>query len=386
MRRSFSVITGAATASLIGMLMLTACIEGPEGPAGATGATGETGATGLQGAAGSDANQNCTQCHDADTRIKVRQIQWEASVHATGGNFRRGSSATCAACHAHEGFVDRIAAGTKTASQGFDNPSPINCRTCHQIHTTYTDADYNLTTSAPVDLWIDGTGTTVDFGKGNLCANCHQARDSYLPLPIPGDAAPYPITSTHFGPHHSPQGVILAGVGGVEITGLTYPTGPFFHGAVATNPNGCVTCHMATAYGDQAGGHTMEMRYGTDSPNLAGCETSGCHTSPIPDDWEDLGYLGFDYKLRQTDVQADLDALQALLETIGILSVDSIFEADGVTLDHLDPEPVKSDTWTADEAGALWNWLLVWDDRSRGVHHPTYVSTLLKNSITAVTP
>jgi hypothetical protein len=103
------------------------------------GCEGDTGPT---GPAGQDSNENCTQCHVSETKIKVRQIQYEASVHRNGGNFRRGSSAFCSACHAHEGFVERIEAGVLEPTEGFDNPSPINCRTCHMIHSTYTDADF----------------------------------------------------------------------------------------------------------------------------------------------------------------------------------------------------------------------------------------------------
>ncbi len=360
MRRSFSVITGAATASLFGLLMLTACIEGPEGPAGTTGATGETGATGAQGVAGSDANQNCTQCHDDDTDITVRQIQWEASVHATGGNFERGGSATCAACHTHEGFVDRIATGLQVASQGFDNPSPPNCRTCHQIHTTYSSADYNLTTQAPFDLWINDV--EVDFGKGTLCAQCHQPR---IPSPLPAlGGADVTITSSYWGPHYGAQAAILGGTGAYELTGTeTYPTSPFAHGDVATNADGCPTCHMATAFGDQAGGHTMKMEYfyhGADTPNTAGCET--CHG--LADTWSD-----FDYGSVQTDVDALIVTLKAKLETLGIMDAT----------DH-----AIAGTWTADEAGALLNYILIIKDHSHGVHNPTYVKALLTNTIASL--
>ncbi len=357
MRRSFSVITGAATASLLGILMLTACIEGPEGPAGPAGAAGPTGA---QGVAGSDANQNCTQCHDDDTGIKVRQIQWEASVHATGGNFERGNSASCAACHSHEGFVERIAAGTQTAAAGIDNPSPPNCRTCHQIHTTYTDADYNLTTQAPFDLWINDV--EVDYGKGTLCAQCHQPRVPN-PMPVLG-GADVAITSSYWGAHYTSMGAFLGSTGGYELVGTeAYPTSPFAHADVATNADGCVTCHMATPFGDQAGGHTMKMEYfyhGSDTPNTAGCET--CHSSA--DTWDD-----FDYGNVQTDVQALLVTLKAQLETLGIM--------DGT--DH-----AIAGTWTADQAGALLNYLMAYHDGSSGVHNPTYIKALLTNTIASL--
>ncbi len=372
MRRSFSGFTSAATAALFAVFMLSACVEGPEGPAGPQGETGATGATGAAGADGADANSTCVDCHDADTRIKSRQIQWEASTHATGGNFERVSSRgdnVCATCHTHEGFIERMDTGDWTTVEEVTNPTPPNCRTCHAIHDTYTEADLDVQFTTAFDLQIDGT--TVDFGDGTLCANCHQPRTPGPPVVVGGGDVT--ITSAYWGVHHGPQGGILAGAGGYEFTGLTYPTAPHIHGAVATNPDGCVTCHMANPYGDQAGGHTMFMAYqyhGSDEPNLAGCATAGCHANTA--DWETLGYLGFDYKNFQTAVLADLAALKTKLLAVGIVTAD----------DHAVPG-----TWTEVQAGALLNYLMVLEDRSNGVHNPSvsgYVSVLLKNTIAAL--
>jgi hypothetical protein len=117
---------------------------------------------------------------------------------------------------------------------------------------------------------------------------------------------------------------------------------------------------MATAYGDQAGGHTMKMRYGTDSPNTAGCEI--CHVTA--DDWDD-----FDYGNVQTDVDVLLATLKTKLLTLGIMDAS----------DH-----AVAGTWTADQAGVLMNYILVLKDHSYGVHNPTYVKALLTNSIASL--
>lgn len=365
MRRSFSVSTGAAMASLFGMLLLTACIEGPEGPAGATGATGETGATGTTGPAGSDANQSCILCHDDDTRIKARQIQWEASVHATGGNFERVESdgdTECATCHTHEGFTERMSTGLWSTAAVVENPTPPNCRTCHAIHTTYTAADFDRSYTTPFDLRLDST--TVDFGDGTLCAQCHQPR---LPDPFPVVGGPdVTITSAYWSLHYGAQGAMLAGTGGYEFpeTGSFTYDGAHFHGQVAFNTNGCVTCHMATPYGDQAGGHTMIMAYsyhGSTVPNTAGCETAGCHAGA--GSWTD-----FDYRSVQTDTKALLALLKTRLET------DLLLDAG----DHVIPK-----TMTADQAGAVLNYLLVLKEWSNGVHNPRYAEALLENTLAA---
>ncbi len=47
-----------------------------------------------------------------------------------------------------------------------------------------------------------------------------------------------------------------------------------------------------------------------------------------------------------------------------------------------DGHPVSSSTErTNDEAGALWNFLMVEEDRSHGIHNPQYARDLLQSSI-----
>jgi len=355
LRRSWAFLIVAA-------LAVTACEgpEGPTGPAGSTGAAGPAGPAGAAGPAGQDANENCTQCHEDNTGLFVFQVQYGASTHRTGGNFERGAAAECAACHAHEGFVERIASGTTAPAAGFDNTSPINCRTCHLIHTTYTDADYALTTTTPISLFLPGQAT-LDLGEvGNLCGQCHQA--GLIPSPMPEiGGADVTVTSPYWGWHHGPQAEVLGGVGFFEFPGTaTITGGPMSHGNPASNTDGCGTCHMATAYGAQAGGHTWNMTYlyhGSTADNTAGCKT--CHTTI--DDFTGLG-----------DVPAAVDALlvqlQAELERIGILSAG-----------HSVPG-----VWKGDVAAGYINYQALNEEGSHGLHNPGYVKAILTNTIAAM--
>ena len=52
----------------------------------------------------------------------------------------------------------------------------MGCRTCHDIHKTYTGADFSLT-GAEKAVKLEYTAGTFDKGAGNLCANCHQIRN-----------------------------------------------------------------------------------------------------------------------------------------------------------------------------------------------------------------
>jgi len=366
--RKLSIFVGALT--LVAFIAACEGPQGPQGPAGADGATGATGATGPQGPAGPtgpegppgqdgvNAAETCTQCHNNSTEIFAREVQYSNSVHFLGGNFERANSASCSTCHSHEGFANQLA-GDPAVS--ISNPSPINCRTCHEIHTTFTDADWALTTMAPVTLIQDPT-TTVDYGEGNLCSNCHQARATTLPV-LGGD----PVTvSSRYGYHHGPQAQSLGGLGAIQLgtaPNATITEGPFFHGDVADNPNGCVTCHMAEPYGAQAGGHTWRMSYeyhGAVVDNVAGCNITGCHASaPITD---------FDVGGTQTDVATLLDELETELITAGVYDVAT--------------ELFVAGTYPPDLVAAMLDYQFLKEDRSLGVHQPRYIVRMLENAVT----
>ncbi|MCF8308492.1 MAG: hypothetical protein K9I68_05730 [Bacteroidales bacterium] len=327
---------------IMGVIVTTAILisgctkEGPQGPPGED---------------GEDASSQCGTCHDVSTEIQAKEVQWASSKHKTGGNFERNAS-YCAGCHTSEGFIDVIENGNTSmvASESPTNPSPIGCKTCHQIHQTYTPQDYQLTTSEPVDLIVGDE--PADMGKGNVCANCHQARDPEpLPQPGGGDVA---IESPYWGPHHGTQTNMIAAQGGVEFEGdYDYSTGPH-----SDMEGGCVTCHMSDPYGDQAGGHNMSMTYayhGHDAPLTSGC--TQCHE-------------GEDFDFNYGNVQTETEELLAELETK--LIEQGIMDEE----DHAIPG-----TYSATEAGALYNYLFVMEDSSAGVHNSNYSEALLKNSI-----
>jgi hypothetical protein len=213
-----------------------------------------------------------------------------------------------------------------------------------------------LTTTAPVDLWAGGT---VDFGDGNLCAQCHQGRPiaaEEFPT-IGGD--PVTFTSTRYGYHYGIEGNIMGGYGLFEWPGGAQAVQGVAH-VHGDADVGCSTCHMADPYGAQAGGHTWAMTYeyhGGDEDLTAGCE--GCHSSI-----EDFGLYGL-----QDAVQAKMDQLQALLLAEGILGADG-YRVPG--------------TWPANVAAAALVYQSVLKDGSNGIHNPPYVKAQLDGAIAAL--
>ncbi len=354
--KRFTFLTFLTAAFLFSVVMMTSCTkEGAAGKDGIDGAVGPAGPQGIAGEAGidgTDGTAGCILCHTGgeEQGMFSQTNQWEASIHATGGNFERNSG-DCATCHTSQGFLANLAG---TFDGLTENPNPINCYTCHNIHKTFTPADLGFTTSTGVELMV--SGDVFDFGKGNLCANCHQSRPLAADLAIDG---PDVAVGSRYGGHHGPQANILAGAGLFEFSGSA-TISPNTHASVE---DGCVTCHMADPYGVQAGGHTMGMTYeyhGALAVWDAGC--LACHTSS--DD------LHADVEHTQETVEGLLDDLRVLLNTAGIMSGTS----------------QKNGTFPANVAAAYVNYQLIEEDRSKGVHNPNYVIGVLKNTIEKLTP
>src|SRR3989337_1774106 len=291
---------------LVAALALAACAgsqgpagpAGPQGPAGPAGSAGPPGPPGPQGEAGAAAaigELTCTECHNDTTLIVSKDAQFrESSVHGTGEAFVRGETTACAGCHGTEGAKVRITAGLPPHDEsvvGVTNVSPFDCRTCHQIHTTYTRADFALTGNAqPAPM--EKTGGTFDGGDGSLCANCHQIRND-LPVASGGNIDLGP--NTRFGTHYA----------SVEDT--------------------CVGCHMGPE------------RNHTYLPDVARCQA--CHTDAE----------NFDINGVQTEIAAMLEELEPLLVESGIMAAHYTDAAGnlqhGRSVPGVCPEAVAAAMW-----------------------------------------
>ncbi len=105
-----------------------------------------------------------------------------------------------------------IAAGQNFSQveSGDADPTHQDCRTCHEVHTTYTGEDWALETTDPVNIVV--SGATFDGGTGNLCANCHQARRYMENFVDKTDPTKYTSTIPRFNPHLSVQADMLMGL------------------------------------------------------------------------------------------------------------------------------------------------------------------------------
>jgi hypothetical protein len=362
--KRFTFLTFLTAAFLFSVLIMTSCTK--EGAAGADGVDGAVGPAGPQGIAGeagidgTDGTAGCILCHDGGESQGMfsQTLQWENSIHATGGNFGRNNR-DCGTCHTSQGFLANIA-GTYDLSGEVENPNPINCYTCHNIHDTFTPSDLGFTASTSVELLINGD--VIDLGKGNLCANCHQPR-KIEPSPVIG-GGDFTISSPYWGGHHGPQTTTFAGTGLFEFSG-TASLGTNAH--YLTIENSCIECHMAKASGVATGGHTMNVAVKNDDGTDGNISTAGCVTCHT-----DATALKTDIANLQDEVHHLLAELALLLNAEGVLAVGGHRPTPG--------------TYSSDVAAAFLNWAMLEEDRSFGVHNPKYVVGILKNTIAAIKP
>jgi hypothetical protein len=211
----------------------------------------------------------------------------------------------------------------------------MDCRTCHNIHSTYTMDDFALT-GAEEPVKLEYTAGTFDGGAGNLCANCHQIRNE-APTVADGNIE---ITSSRYGTHHGVEATMLLGEGGLgDVSGS-----PSAHYQLVEDT--CVACHMGEEFN-----HTY-------TPDVARCQT--CHP----------GAEDFDINGVQTEVTAMVDELTTLFTDQGYIDSES-----GLWIPGTYPEAV---------ANAMWNYKFVQEDQSMGVHNSAYTKALLQQALDAM--
>ncbi len=272
--------------------------------------------------------------------------------------------AGCVQCHNGAGFVNYIKSGKTPATQDLTEKISITCATCHDPHSAQNP--HQLRT---MDVTLANGEEVTGAGNGAICMNCHHARqnaveytDNYLKN-----------LSTHYGPHHGPQGDILAGKNAVTF-GQNITSSAHF----AITGDACVTCHMFPGTTDPdgnvilVGSHSFSMtRDGVD--NVAACQT--CHGEIGTKFSDKKCYINgtFDLDGDHTDeglpfeIEGLLDQLKTMLPQ----------DADGNV-------SITDSSVTLTQAQAAYNYFMVEDDGSKGIHNPRFVFGILKASIEAL--
>jgi len=358
MKKLMTLVFAAGMMVSVASLMFTSCTkEGPQGPAGPAGHDG------------TDANATCTQCHNWSDSLVTKVFQYDASQHATGSTTFEGTRTDCAPCHASQGFVECLTTGSfKTAAPYYD-AAPINCRTCHNIHKTYSSSDWALATVTPFRARYDST-VTIDLaakgGSSNLCGRCHQARPASPGLSNPTSTTDsVKITSYRWGPHHGTQALFLAGKGAFEIGAV-----PFGQTTAHKDGASCSTCHQALAQGDLVGGHTLKMANvegGSPVENFIACKT--CHSSAT----------SFDINGKQTEIAGLFNTLKVKLAAANVL--DTVVTSSHYMLLKGNISSTSPKYFKQKQLSVYWNFQMVFADRSEGVHNYMYTHDMLQSGI-----
>jgi formate-dependent nitrite reductase cytochrome c552 subunit len=156
--------------------------------------------------------------------------------------------------------------------------------------------------------------------------------------------------------------MMLPGLNGYELPGpAVYENSAHTAFLANSTKNACITCHMGTVQeGVASGGHTFRVISEEGVINTAACVE--CHPNAT-----DLNTLVDD---RQAQIEARLAELEALLVARGLYNA-----ATGQN---------NKKKMAQYEAGALFNFKYVEEDKSRGVHNFKYANALLVNSIAAL--
>ena len=333
---------------------------------------------------------NCAQCHDSKPNHS-RSAEWNNSKHAVTTRTPSGPTrAACARCHTASGFAayagtlgtTNVWTGTNVA---FTTYEAITCASCHDPHNA--DNPHQLRAAELVQL-ADGAAiaTITNAGAGSLCMNCHQSRTgSYTNslVEYPAGRPTYAGGSSSFGPHDNPAAMMLEGVNGYTYNKVI----PSSAHAMSVS-NTCAGCHMQTVASTdpaftKAGGHTFSMTY-SNASGVVVDKVDVCVKCHGPIDSFDMVKVDYNGDGLIEGVQTEVTKLYNRLSTLFPNSTYQSNPANYVA-DGLVKSPSVKTNWPAKFLQAAWNYQLVVNDLSKGIHNAAYAVGLLKASIADLT-
>jgi hypothetical protein len=312
----------------------------------------------------------CNQCHDSPTHHNIGG-NFNASNHATLKVTSAEASNSCAwPCHNGSAFVDdtwRHAWSQKPLRTDTLAVDPkfvsISCASCHDPHST---ANPNQLRYVTVDSLYNGYKVTTG-GKGQLCMNCHRARGKVASSVT--SVAPKYGYNGRFGGHHSVQADMLFGQNGYNY-GKVLDTSSI-HLKVTLNT--CVTCHMQDRNGQPNHGFSMDSAGVKDFVGIC----NECHSEVKS---------SFDQKMASKDYDGNGKIESFATEYNNLLAkliAKLPHDATGAVISAAtDSTKILN---RPDLVQGIWNYNLLIEDRSNGVHNPAYAIALLQASIAAIT-
>ena len=316
----------------------------------------------------------CGSCHDEPWRHDIYRM-YENSVHSEAlwsSSFARTNTdnsigSNCSRCHDAAGYVAFNKGEIYDAASLTEaDHTPITCQACHDPHGSGTD--YSL---RPVPAGSDTLGNGYSYssigGVGQVCMNCHKARRDNVSYVV-GNSL-----SSHWGPHGSVQTDNILGQNAASFDGSAFLSGS--HKYAITNA--CVDCHMTatadtgTVERDKVGGHSWVLHdEATDYYHTSACVN--CHGPKTSwNDFEAASDYDGDGTVESIPEEVDglLHALSTILPPTGVDSIayQDIQAEDNITLRK-----------------AWWNYQLIANDGSKGMHNTKFAVNVLTKTIAAV--
>jgi hypothetical protein len=205
----------------------------------------------------------CGSCHGEPLR-HARFQQWEDSAHGNFEGPVGDSKSTntgCAGCHTAQGFMVYLAqlqggnplrtilSGTTSA----DVAMPVTCSVCHDPHAQGTTSGKPNTATVRVEdntPLLPGGFVATGVGRGAMCIVCHNSRNgagtgafaNSVFLHMDGDPI-YGSLTSYAGPHEACQGDMVMGYNAYFV-GSVSPTNSQYRSPHSLITGACVNCHM----------------------------------------------------------------------------------------------------------------------------------------------
>ncbi|MCL4477780.1 MAG: carboxypeptidase regulatory-like domain-containing protein [Deltaproteobacteria bacterium] len=344
----------------------------------------------------------CAQCHD-NAPFNPEYTQWLNSPHAqsvspAGINLGGQGFTSCRECHWSLNIVYTNMQGNGIVPFVTSDEQPVNCMACHTPHNgtnPYSLRVFNNVTIA------GGSFTVSGVGEGALCMKCHTDQVLNPTLAAQNFTEPFNTTAEVF------AGIAGAGSYAASITASSY------HAIPGNVPDLCVTCHMAqtTAQGqpgfDTTGEHTFMMTDANGNDHTAVCNS--CHAGIY-------AVSGFDtvdpvYPTANWDgdptgaTEGVQDQVKGLLSVLACAITTNANQKCTVNTTDVDGKPVSwtilipatrmtttsyvsitgttfafMPTATTQERNAVYNWYIVNNEGSYGIHNTAYDVMLLQKA------
>ncbi|MEK7777178.1 MAG: hypothetical protein AAB303_00950, partial [Chloroflexota bacterium] len=340
----------------------------------------------------------CSQCHP-------QEAQWRFSGHANTGSkeMHMAAGLSCVECHTGQGFVEVKVRGNQPvfpymAREGLKanlaeagEQPPVACATCHDPHA-FTEPFEGRYGAASHQLRLEGgvtmpNGLTVDAKDSALCVSCHaNKRDLAY-------KADYLAGKKTRGAHDNTQADVFYGVTSAvfDFGGSKYASSP--HAVLVKEA--CIQCHMAarpeapagakvdgievvTYSGknvlNNAGQHTWNVvgtYQGKRVENVGACTT--CHAGLTTFNRPAFGDYDGDGKVE--GIQEEVDGL------LKLVAARLPKDAAGAILSST----IKPDNTNELQRQALWNYRVVANDGSKGVHNAAFSVQVLQRTYKQLT-